>query len=369
MDEGDDGDDDDGDSSGDDADDEDEDEEDEEEEEHLASDNSTVVIPTDELVSLRGGTEPVMPPPSTDTTTTGARITVRLQAAISFSQETEVERLLSMPTPSPSLLASLSPPSTGERLARCTSPAALPSLPPLHMPPPVDHKDDIFETEIPPRKRLCLSTLGFRNEVGESSTARPAGGRGIDYGFVSTLDAEARRRGIGEVGYAGRLTYGGQDSPPGDHTDYGGGSLCCMRGLGSLDRIESAELLALREKPRRARQPIGDARVPNHQDAPRDVDRTEGVVGLTQLVEKTELVFQINGCAIENQIQKQLKKANTTLAQELKECKAILAKTSKSLGESISVRDSCLVAFQTKQTEFEKYKAFNDRTIDYDKLQ
>nr|GEU44432.1 integrase, catalytic region, zinc finger, CCHC-type, peptidase aspartic, catalytic [Tanacetum cinerariifolium] len=36
---------------------------------------------------------------------------------------------------------------------------------------------------------------------------------------------------------------------------------------------------------------------------------------------------------------------------------------------SISVRDSCLVALQTKQTEFEKYKAFNDRTVDYDKLE
>nr|GEV75446.1 Gag-Pol polyprotein [Tanacetum cinerariifolium] len=42
--------------------------------------------------------------------------------------------------------------------------------------------------------------------------------------------------------------------------------------------------------------------------------------------------------------------------------------TSQSLGESISVRDSCLVALQTKQTEFEKYKAFNDCTVDYDKL-
>nr|GEX64175.1 hypothetical protein [Tanacetum cinerariifolium] len=73
---------------------------------------------------------------------------------------------------------------------------------------------------------------------------------------------------------------------------------------------------------------------------------------------------------VENKkIQKQLKKANTTLAQELKECKAILAKTSKSLEESISVRDSYLVALQTKQTEFEKYKTFNDRTIDYDKLE
>nr|GEY07969.1 hypothetical protein [Tanacetum cinerariifolium] len=68
-------------------------------------------------------------------------------------------------------------------------------------------------------------------------------------------------------------------------------------------------------------------------------------------------------------VEQQLKKANTTLAQVLKECKAILAKTSKSLVESISVRDSCLVALQTKQTEFEKYKAFNDRTIDYDKLE
>nr|GEW68091.1 retrovirus-related Pol polyprotein from transposon TNT 1-94 [Tanacetum cinerariifolium] len=40
----------------------------------------------------------------------------------------------------------------------------------------------------------------------------------------------------------------------------------------------------------------------------------------------------------------------------------------KTLGESNSVRDSCLVAHQNKQTKFEKYKAFNDRTIDYDKL-
>nr|GEW38228.1 reverse transcriptase domain-containing protein [Tanacetum cinerariifolium] len=38
-------------------------------------------------------------------------------------------------------------------------------------------------------------------------------------------------------------------------------------------------------------------------------------------------------------IQKQLKKANTTLAQELKECKSILAETSRTLGESNSIRD------------------------------
>nr|GEY64118.1 retrovirus-related Pol polyprotein from transposon TNT 1-94 [Tanacetum cinerariifolium]GEY65856.1 retrovirus-related Pol polyprotein from transposon TNT 1-94 [Tanacetum cinerariifolium] len=33
-----------------------------------------------------------------------------------------------------------------------------------------------------------------------------------------------------------------------------------------------------------------------------------------------------------------------------------------------NVQGSCLVALQTKQAEFEKYKAFNDYTIDYDKL-
>nr|GEV75101.1 putative reverse transcriptase domain-containing protein [Tanacetum cinerariifolium] len=166
MDGGDDGDDDDGNSSGDDVDDDDEDKEDEEEEEHLAPADSVVVIPTDELVVPPERTELVIPPPSTDTATTGARITVQLQAAISLPPEAEVERLLAMPTPSPSPLTSLSPPSTRECLARCTAPAALPSPPlppPLYMPPPIDRRDDIPEIETPPHKRLCLSTLCSRD--------------------------------------------------------------------------------------------------------------------------------------------------------------------------------------------------------------
>nr|GEW18343.1 putative reverse transcriptase domain-containing protein [Tanacetum cinerariifolium] len=164
MDGGDDGDDDDGDSSGYDADDEDE----EEEEEHLALADSVT--------------------------------------SISLPPEAEVERLLVMPTPSPSPLTSLSPPSAGEILARCMAPAALPSppLPPsLYPPPPVDRKDDIPESEQPPRKRLCLSTLGSRYEVGESSTR----GRGVDYGFADTVEAKTRHRGIGEVGYGIRDTW------------------------------------------------------------------------------------------------------------------------------------------------------------------
>ncbi|GKG09500.1 hypothetical protein Tco_0338246, partial [Tanacetum coccineum] len=62
-----------------------------------------------------------------------------------------------------------------------------PPLPPsLYIPPPVDRRDDIPESEQPPRKRLYLSTICSRYEIEESSTARPTRGRGIDYGFVST---------------------------------------------------------------------------------------------------------------------------------------------------------------------------------------
>ncbi|GKD41802.1 hypothetical protein Tco_1262009 [Tanacetum coccineum] len=253
MDGEDDGDNDDGDSSGDDADGEDEDDEDEEEEEeeeeHLAPADSAIVVHVDELVFLPKGTEPVIPPPSTDITIR-ARITVRPQTSISLPPEAEVERLLAMTTPSPSPPISLSPPSAGERLVRSMAPpahsspppahsspllpssgcptqiqtlriastqalidavtAALPSLPlpplppSLYIPPPVDRRDDIPESEQPPRKRLYLSTLGSRYEVGESSTARPTRGRGINHGMV---DAEERRQGIRDVGYGIRDTW------------------------------------------------------------------------------------------------------------------------------------------------------------------
>ncbi|GKB21507.1 hypothetical protein Tco_0855430 [Tanacetum coccineum] len=161
-----------------------------------------------------------------------------LQASISLATRGIVERLLAMTTPSLSPPISLLPPSTGERLGRCTAPpthsspppvpspllsssgcptqiqtlritstqalidavtAALPlppllPLPPsLYIPPPADRRDDIPESEQPPRKMLCLSTLGSRYEIRESSTDRPTRGRGVDYGFVSTVDAKARR--------------------------------------------------------------------------------------------------------------------------------------------------------------------------------
>nr|GFB81942.1 hypothetical protein [Tanacetum cinerariifolium] len=62
-------------------------------------------------------------------------------------------------------------------------------------------------------------------------------------------------------------------------------------------------------------------------------------VALANLIANLKLVVDVN-----KKIQNQLKKANTTLAQEMKECKTILAETSKTLGESNIIRDSCLVA-------------------------
>ncbi|GKF96174.1 hypothetical protein Tco_0288909, partial [Tanacetum coccineum] len=61
-----------------------------------------------------------------------------------------------------------------------------------------------------------------------------------------------------------------------------------------------------------------------------------------------------HGLTEENKtVLKQLKKANASLTQELKECKTNLNETSRALGEATISRDSCLIALQTKQTELE----------------
>ncbi|GJV95308.1 hypothetical protein Tco_1546885 [Tanacetum coccineum] len=245
IDGGDDGDDDDGDSSGDDADGEDEDDEDEEEEEeHLAPADSAIVVPVDKLIFPPEGTVLFIPPPSIWTLLLGLRIT-------------RLSRCTSPPAHSSPLLPSSGSPTQIQTLRIASTQAlidvvtaALPSppLPPsLYIPPPVDRRDDIPESEQPPRK--------------------------------STVDAEARRSGISEVGYGIRDTWVDlaevvpeitpmtagevntritelaelherdthdlysllEDAQDRDRMDGGGGGLCFPRGLGSLDRIESGD--------------------------------------------------------------------------------------------------------------------------------
>ncbi|GJX68564.1 hypothetical protein Tco_0304291 [Tanacetum coccineum] len=220
------------------------------EEEHLAPTDS-VVAPVVDYVPSSEETEPfetdeyAATPPSPPAYRTTARISIRPEAPMHFPSEEEVERLLALPPPPPSPLIPLSPPSAEECLARCLAAPALPSsqlpivhhpygrpnhvrapsgfkaaigrlrasspsiyhplhpsppLPPppssLHITPPVDRREDIPEAELPPRKRLCLTALTSRYEVGESSTAapRPTRGHRADYGFIGTMDAEIKRQ-------------------------------------------------------------------------------------------------------------------------------------------------------------------------------
>nr|GEZ04745.1 hypothetical protein [Tanacetum cinerariifolium] len=270
---GDDGNDYDGDSSGYDAD-------DEEEEEHLAPADSAVVIPIDELVSTPEGIEPTIPPPSTNTTTIRARITIRPQTSISLPPETEVERLLAMPTPSPSPLTSLSPPSAGEHLARCMAPAALPSppLPPSSYPPsPIDRRDGIPESEQPPRKRLCLATLGSRYEDLYALLEDAHDGRtrisqrvAMDSQRVDLLMGD--RMTLQEtVWIMEKEAYAAREAWAQLIVE----TLRVMREMRREMGDMQAELLALRGQPRRAGQPGGDVKVLNHQGAPRDADNPD----------------------------------------------------------------------------------------------
>ncbi|GJY63996.1 hypothetical protein Tco_0465456 [Tanacetum coccineum] len=62
-------------------------------------------------------------------------------------------------------------------------------------------------------------------------------------------------------------------------------------------------------------------------------------------------------------IQKQLRNANTSIAQELKECKSTLEETNRTLWESNSTRDNCLIALQNKEIELEKYKMLGIKSL------
>ncbi|GJV92185.1 hypothetical protein Tco_1539998 [Tanacetum coccineum] len=211
-------------------------------------------------------------------------------------------------------------------------PPSLAPLPPsIPIPSLVDRRDDIPESEQPPCKRLHLSTIYTRYEIGESSTARPARGQGIDYGFISTVDAEERRHGIRDVGSGIVDTFGGilqrRLSGALDHRDSVGvyahetylqahqtqlqlqstliqtqhqvhetrfhmqqtelaalretdrrrqeqmvETLRVIRDMRREMSDMQAELLALREQRRRARQPGPEARIPDHQEASGDAD-------------------------------------------------------------------------------------------------
>ncbi|GKE22424.1 hypothetical protein Tco_1433936, partial [Tanacetum coccineum] len=113
---------------------------------------------------IPGPEDPQTPPVPQDEDVREPMITVRLQASISLPPR-QGERL--QPCyyhhPTPYYLTILHP---LPLLVTTALPSPLlPPLPPsLYIPPPIDRRDDLLESELPPRKRLCLSTLGSKYE-------------------------------------------------------------------------------------------------------------------------------------------------------------------------------------------------------------
>ncbi|GJZ20366.1 hypothetical protein Tco_0556956 [Tanacetum coccineum] len=80
--------------------------------------------------------------------------------------------------------------------SRVASPPHVPSSPLLV--PSANRRSDIPKTDMPFRKRLCLTAPAYRFKVRESSTAAAARQTGhtlarrVDYGFIDTVDASIR---------------------------------------------------------------------------------------------------------------------------------------------------------------------------------
>ncbi|GJV22684.1 hypothetical protein Tco_1375379 [Tanacetum coccineum] len=226
-------------------------EDEEEEEEHLAPADSTIVtLPTVDHAPSAKKTEPFetdesagTPPPHPAYRVT-ARILIRDKPPTPFWSDTEVARLLAIPTPLPSPLSPWSSP-----LPQIPSPPLPPILSPLHLssPPPASptyplgYRAAMIRRE--PRHRLlpihhrhisysptleqihlhqghhhsypyryplqstifiAYATLLTMKRTGPSSAAaaaRPTGGFKVYYGFLATMDREIRRDLERDIGY------------------------------------------------------------------------------------------------------------------------------------------------------------------------
>ncbi|GJZ02700.1 hypothetical protein Tco_0520661 [Tanacetum coccineum] len=154
----------------------------------------------------------------------------------------------------------------------------------------------------------------------------------------------------------------GTDAEPLEHVQYDTDDNVFANDIQHFDQSESiSNTCAVETGDSNVTPDLPDMCDNDIQDDQNDVECDDERVALANLIANLKLDVDEN-----KKIQKQLKKANATLTQELTECKSILAETSRTLGESNSIRDSCLVALQNKQTEFERFKAFNDHTVCWD---
>nr|GEW13024.1 hypothetical protein [Tanacetum cinerariifolium] len=194
---------------------------DEEEDEYLApAESTTVALPAIDHASSAEETKPfetdesaATPPPHLAYRVT-ARMFIRPQTPISLCSDTEIARLIAIPTPPPSPLSQLSSP-----LPHIPSPPL-----PLLSPPPTDptyeeaplgyrvarirgraKREENPEVDLPLQKRLCTAHTGTY-ELRESSAAAAARHkkpvRGDLYRFVDTVErGEGFTPAAMEVGY------------------------------------------------------------------------------------------------------------------------------------------------------------------------
>ncbi|GKC22151.1 hypothetical protein Tco_1024301, partial [Tanacetum coccineum] len=166
---------------------------DDDEEEHLASANSALPVP--DFVPSSEETKPFE--------TDEARIYVQPHTPPSPSAEARIAEYASAPTPP------LPPPSPLSPLS--SPPLLLPPTRPLHTSPTYARAllgyratmcgDVILEADMPPRKKTFFTAPSHRFEIRESLAAtvarqtRSALARGVDYGFIDTLDASIQATG------------------------------------------------------------------------------------------------------------------------------------------------------------------------------
>ncbi|GJT60641.1 hypothetical protein Tco_1004174 [Tanacetum coccineum] len=143
-------------------------------------------------------------------------VMIRLRAEAPFTSHP-------LPLPSPIVLPQAPPSGTPPLL-----PIPLPTPSPPLLLSSTDHRADVREACLPPRKRLCFA-FGPRYEVGKSSsapTARPDGDFRRDYGFIATLDDEIMRDPERDVGYEitdtwDEMLMGMPGAPTTDETELG----------------------------------------------------------------------------------------------------------------------------------------------------
>ncbi|GJU53148.1 reverse transcriptase domain-containing protein [Tanacetum coccineum] len=143
--------------------------------------------------------------------------------------------------------------------------------------PPVNRREDIPEAKLPPHKRLCLTALTLRYEVGESSTAapRPTGNHRADYRDSYQRHWDRFRNFRLELRLMQMIARAMNNMPPRR-------SSATLRATAAATPMTAVALEHLIE----ARVYAG----------------TEGVVVLSQWLEKMESVFHISNCAVENQV-------------------------------------------------------------------